>query len=184
MRKSIQHLAASLHENDMYHNDYEQERREQACIRNGDLEGLSRCIAELEMERVGTLSKNRLRNYKDLSIVAITLSSRSAIEGGLSPEVAFFMSDAFIQQIENMKEEDKILAYTRRAQAEYCLSVRSNAQSATTNPIVRRCGTWSAGASIQDCPFRSSHNDYRIAKSIEDSIDFAAKRHVWQRMIS
>ena len=139
MRRSIQRLASSLHENDMDHNDYEQERREQACIRNGDLEGLSRCIAELEMERVGTLSKNRLRNYKDLSIVAITLSSRSAIEGGLSPEVAFSMSDAFIQQIEDMKEEDKILAFTRRAQAEYCLSVRNNAQSATSNPIVRRC---------------------------------------------
>ncbi|MBQ7473429.1 MAG: hypothetical protein IJS79_03665 [Oscillospiraceae bacterium] len=27
------------------------------------------------------------------------------------------------------------------------------------------------------------YNDHRMAKSIEDSIDFAAKRNVWQRMI-
>jgi len=27
------------------------------------------------------------------------------------------------------------------------------------------------------------YNDYRMAKSIESSIDFAAKRLVWQRMI-
>ena len=27
------------------------------------------------------------------------------------------------------------------------------------------------------------HNDHRMAKSIENSIDFAAKRQVWQRMI-
>ena len=27
------------------------------------------------------------------------------------------------------------------------------------------------------------YNDHRMAKSIEDSIDFAAKRQVWQRMI-
>ena len=27
------------------------------------------------------------------------------------------------------------------------------------------------------------HNDYRMAKSIKDSIDFAAKQQVWQRMI-
>ena len=27
------------------------------------------------------------------------------------------------------------------------------------------------------------HNDHRMAKSIENSIDFAAKRLVWQRMI-
>ena len=28
-----------------------------------------------------------------------------------------------------------------------------------------------------------NHNDHRMAKSIEDSIDFAAKQQVWQRMI-
>ena len=28
-----------------------------------------------------------------------------------------------------------------------------------------------------------NYNDYRMAKSIEDSIDFAAKQQVWQRMI-
>jgi len=27
------------------------------------------------------------------------------------------------------------------------------------------------------------YNDHRIAKSIKDSIDFAAKRQVWRRMI-
>ena len=27
------------------------------------------------------------------------------------------------------------------------------------------------------------YNEHRMAKSIEDSIDFAAKRQIWQRMI-
>ena len=31
--------------------------------------------------------------------------------------------------------------------------------------------------------FAQQDNDHRMAKSIEDSIDFAAKRQVWQRMI-
>ena len=30
---------------------------------------------------------------------------------------------------------------------------------------------------------RIAYNDHRMAKSIDDSIDFAAKRQVWQRMI-
>jgi hypothetical protein len=29
----------------------------------------------------------------------------------------------------------------------------------------------------------SAYNDYRMAKTIDTSIVFAAKRHVWQRMI-
>ena len=91
------------------------------------------------MDRVGMLSKDTLRNYKDLSIVVITLSSRSAIEGGVSPEVAFSMSDSYIQQIEELKDKEKILAFTRKAQAEYCLAVRSGADLKTTNPIILRC---------------------------------------------
>jgi len=31
--------------------------------------------------------------------------------------------------------------------------------------------------------FENVYNDHRMAKSIENSIDFAAKRQVWQRMI-
>jgi hypothetical protein len=32
-------------------------------------------------------------------------------------------------------------------------------------------------------PTGVNYNDHRIAKSIENSIDFAAKRQVWRRMI-
>ena len=32
-------------------------------------------------------------------------------------------------------------------------------------------------------PYPGGDNDHRMAKSIDDSIDFAAKRQVWQRMI-
>lgn len=91
------------------------------------------------MERVGMLSRDTLRNYKDLSIVAITLSSRSAIEGGMSPETAFSMSDSYIQQIENLRSKEKVLEFTRKAQTEFCLAVRDGARSATDNPLILRC---------------------------------------------
>ena len=139
MRKTVHTLSADLHEIDRSHNSYEQERREQESIRKGDLKGLLKSIEELEMERVGMLSRDTLRNYKDLSIVAITLSSRSAIEGGVSPETAFSMSDSFIQQIENLRSKEKVLEFTRKAQTEFCLAVRDGARSATDNPLILRC---------------------------------------------
>ena len=36
---------------------------------------------------------------------------------------------------------------------------------------------------MQDFHFLDNYNDHRKAKSIKDSIDFAAKRQVWRRMI-
>lgn len=91
------------------------------------------------MERVGVLFRNKLRNWKDLSIVVITLSSRSAIEGGLSLETAFSMSDAFIQQIEDENDMEKLLNLCRKAELEFCLAVRKQSHSATQNPAVLRC---------------------------------------------
>ena len=49
------------------------------------------------------------------------------------------MADSFIQQIEDLKQAEKILTFTRKAQAEFCLAVRSGSHSATTNPLVLRC---------------------------------------------
>ena len=46
-----------------------------------------------------------------------------------------------------------------------------------------RIGEFSKLSRISVRMLRHYDNDYRIAKSIEDSIDFAAKRQVWQRMI-
>ena len=139
MRKDIHHMESQLRANEKTHNSYEQELREQECIRDGNLEGLYRSFAEVEMERVGTLSANRLRNSKNLSIAVLTLSCRSAIEGGLSPEAAFTMEDSFVQQVEELKSEKEILEFTRRAQAEYCLANRANAYSATANRIILSC---------------------------------------------
>ena len=89
--------------------------------------------------RVGTLSPDGLRNWKDLSIVVITLSSRSAIAGGLPPEIAFSMSDAFVRQIEEQKNRDKVMELCRKAEVEFCLAVREQNHSGTKNATVLRC---------------------------------------------
>ena len=60
-----------------------------------------------------------------------------------------------------------------------------------TNPLSRSphaCPSKMRRVCLQSEPPGASrrlydYNDYRMAKSIEDSIDFAAKQQVWQRMI-
>lgn len=101
------------------HNPYDQEIRECASIENGDMEMFRKSISENYTGKLGTLSKNELRNAKNLSIVLITLSSRAAIRGGLLPEIAFSMSDVFIQKIEEMTEPEATLNMTRQFQMEY-----------------------------------------------------------------
>ena len=139
LRKKVQSLRWDLRESERTHNSYEQERREQECVRRGDMEGLHRAIGELEQQKVGRLHRDDLRNFKDLAIVVITLSSRSSIEGGVSPEKAFSMSDAFIQRIEEQRSLEKVLELCRKAELEFCLAVRDEGRFSSKNPIIVRC---------------------------------------------
>lgn len=61
---------------------------------------LKKSIGEDYLGKTGVLSKDELRNTKNLGIVVMTLASRAAIRGGLMPEISYSMSDVFIQKIE------------------------------------------------------------------------------------
>jgi len=139
LREQVQSFSFDLHESGKAHNSYEQELREQECIRKGDLEGLYLSIQELEQDKVGVLANEPVRSLKNVAIAVITLACRSAIKGGLSPETAYTMCDVYIQQIEEQTEWVRVGTLLRKSEVEFCLAVRENRGSASTNAIVRRC---------------------------------------------
>lgn len=104
------------------HNPYNHEQREYACIRRGDVEGLRRIVAERFPGRYGTLSQNAVRQEVYLGIVAITLASRAAIEGGLHFEIGFHLSDVSIQKL------DACLMAGEKADLNEIVSIYINAQ--------------------------------------------------------
>ncbi|MFF2177352.1 AraC family transcriptional regulator [Lysinibacillus sp. NPDC058147] len=70
-------------------------------------------VGEAEL---GVLSKqSRLRSLQNLMITGIALTCRAAIEGGLSEETAFTLSDFYIQKLEEQDSWHKILALTEEA---------------------------------------------------------------------
>lgn len=54
-----------------------------------------------ENDSIGVLSKKSLiRHYRNISITTVTLATRAAIQGGLFPEIAYTLSDRYIQALE------------------------------------------------------------------------------------
>lgn len=128
------------------HNPYEQEKREQAAIREGNLEQLKESIAETITGNYGRLSKNELRHWKNLAIVVISLASRSAIEGGVPYEVAFSLSDGYINRIEEINDYKTLVHFTRQAEFQYAQMVHdikeTNAlgnKKKQKNPHIHKC---------------------------------------------
>lgn len=90
------------------HNTYTQEQQMLRMVRKGDIPALREWIASAPAIRGGTLASDQLRQAKNMFIVAITLVSRAAIQGGLSTEDAFSLSDAYIQKCELLNSLDRI----------------------------------------------------------------------------
>lgn len=139
MKGRVHEVFDHLRENSLVHNPYDQEMREQEAVRKGDLEALKKSFQEVYVGEIGTLSHDPLRHEKNLVIVLITLASRSAIAGGLLPEIAFSMSDAFIQHVEELKDIAKVRAFGRQAEVEYCKAVRNLSFGTKQSPLIIRC---------------------------------------------
>ena len=119
VQKHFNDILFENNENNIHHNPYDQEMREFGSIENGDLIQLEKSMQEDYDGTIGTLAKDPLRNLKNLGIVLVTLASRAAIRGGLSPEISFSLSDSYIQQIEECKDLALVAPLAHKAEFQY-----------------------------------------------------------------
>ncbi|MET3558482.1 AraC-like DNA-binding protein [Streptococcus rupicaprae] len=136
-------------EQQLSHNSYYQEVREFNSIEEGNLLKLQESWNEDYGGEIGILANDNLRNTKNLAIVVITLASRSAMRGGLHPEIAYTMSDNFIRTVESFTYADDIIQFIRQAEIEFTLMVRQhkvqtesgskdNLNSSYSHPFVKK----------------------------------------------
>ena len=80
-------------------------------VRNGDLDYKKAFnTSQMLSSGVPVRSRDPLRQGKISNIVFCSIVCRAAIEGGLSPEVAYTLSDAYIQNAENARTVDELVA--------------------------------------------------------------------------
>lgn len=82
------------------HNTYQLERELLSYISSGNPDLLKRLFSEPPTGRVGKLAHDEMRQKKNTFVCSATLASRAAISGGLSHEIAFSLSDYYIQKAE------------------------------------------------------------------------------------
>lgn len=97
-------VSSRIHE----HNTYTQEQQLLRLVRKGDTPALREWIASAPAIRGGTLASDQLRQIKNTFVVSATLISRAAIQGGLSTEDAFSLSDMYVQKCEFMNSLHQI----------------------------------------------------------------------------
>ncbi len=147
-------------ETEKTHNPYSQEKREQESIRTGNIKELKSCWREKYYGEIGTLANDPLRNAKNLAVAVITLSSRSAIEGGLNAEAVFSMTDVFIRRIEGLSEPAAVISAIHSAQLFFAEKVNASGRPSVYNPTINKA---------KDYIFRHLHSRIAIADIARDA---------------
>ena len=98
------------------HGTYLAEQEMLRMVREGDLELVHHIDRLAVTGTIGQLAQagDSLRQMKNTVLVCATLFSRTAIEGGLSPETAYTLCDRYFQNVEQAKSLSELatIAYT------------------------------------------------------------------------
>ena len=124
----------------VYHHSYIGELLICDIIRNGQIHRLPTIAKFIASKGVpGTIHSDPVRNMKDLAIITITIIARPAIQGGLSDEIAFSMSDTYMHEIEASEKVKDIYNICIRAVSEYTYAVAKLKKNQSLSTRIKRC---------------------------------------------
>lgn len=107
-RKALSEHFFDKRENGWKHAPFERELAFYESVRSGSLETVKTLFTPLGGEGFGKLSSDPLRNLKYHLVVSVAMITRFCINGGMTPEEAYSLSDIYIQQTDACETEEEI----------------------------------------------------------------------------
>lgn len=107
-RKALSDHFFKKRETGWKHAPFEREMAFYESIRSGSLETVKTLFTPLGGEGFGTLSDDYLQNLKYHLVISIAMITRFCVNGGMSPEEAYNMSDVYIQKTDRCKTINEI----------------------------------------------------------------------------
>ncbi len=120
------------------HHTYQSERQVLDAVREGHVEEALRLNSRMDSE-TGIMSKNELSQWRKLVTVAIALTTRAAIEGGVSPAAAYYCSDTYNQLSDDCKTVPELIQCRNQAVRELTTMVNKKQMTQKTSGYVERC---------------------------------------------
>jgi len=122
------------------HRVYQAERALLDMVRNGDLNYRAALSRSMQLSTgVPVDSRDALRQSKTSVIVFASLVCRAAIEGGLSPDIAYTLSDSYIQTAENAKTLEELYPLSGALYSDFIGRVHAVRTGPQYSEPIRRC---------------------------------------------
>ena len=123
------------------HGTYRGEQEMLRMVRQGDLANYKAQMSRMSMMgNLGKLSNSDpLRQMKNTVLVCITLFSRAAIEGGLTPEVSYTLTDYYFQSVEACESITDLVPISHTMQEDFIRRVHRCRTSRLSSPVRACC---------------------------------------------
>jgi AraC-like DNA-binding protein len=108
-------------------------------IRRGDVESLKSKPSTSTLDDIGRFAHKKIKFYEYMVCTSICLSCRAAIEGGVTPEAAYLMSDVFLQRLEACTSVEGMLALHTEVKFGYAQKVNEEKAKQSKNIHVEKC---------------------------------------------
>ena len=131
-------LAINENEDSFPHNTYDYEQTMLSLVEHGRTEELKEFFSQPPAGRPGTIAQNGLRQQKNLLVCSATLVSRAAIRGGLDREVAYGLSDVYIQQSELLNQTYDIAQLMLKMALDFTSRVAEATMGEQSHHVVRQ----------------------------------------------
>jgi len=138
VEKEVGEVLSKHREDNYFHHSHAYEKRLLQCVKEGNTEALSDLRYPIDGQ-LGVLSKgNPVRSCKNITICLATLVTRAAIESGLNSELAYTLSDQYIQQVEELDDIRDIEESGSKMLVDFTTRVKRLKNSGVSS-IVARC---------------------------------------------
>ena len=111
-------------------------------ISSGDVKKVRENIAGIKQnfyQGQGTLSKDPVKNVRYHLIVAVALISRVCVENGMSHDLAYTLSDIYIQRADECERIDRMIDMLGEMQLDYAERMREIKKEHVGSIHVRKC---------------------------------------------
>ncbi|WP_197076556.1 helix-turn-helix domain-containing protein [Domibacillus indicus] len=124
-----------------FHHDPSHEQKLMSFIRKGNVREVKKLVQSGPEDggEFGVLSRSSyVRSQKNLAIASITLATRAAMEGGVYPEMAYTLSDVYIQRLEELSEVRQVDQLVQEALCAFAGRVQ-RAKNKEMSPVIVKC---------------------------------------------
>ncbi len=128
-------------DDETWRHTYREERKLMDAVREGRIEDALRLSRAMD-DDTGRLSNRDLTHWRNLTIVGIALTSRAAIDGGLSPQDAYRISGYYIQKCDAASSATQLLGLRDYAIREMTTRVQEKLAQKRTSTYTETAKTY------------------------------------------